>query len=266
MLRERCGWLRLTSLGGLSRLLERLEIHYKRGRDHVHSPDPDYLPKRATLQQRVAEARDSAGRVVAVYQDELTYYRQPTLARAYEAAGPCQPYAERSQRTNTATRVTGALNVLDGRVCWWQGSRLGVPELVRFYQQLCASYPEAERIYLLQDNWPVHAHADLLVALEPQEGAWLPRVPGHWPTAPSAAAVKRWGELRLPIQIVTLPTYASWTNPIEKLWRWLKQAVLHLHRLADDLARLRLRVGDFLTRFAGGSQELLRYVGLLVPT
>jgi len=26
----------------------------------------------------------------------------------------------------------------------------------------------------------------------------------------------------LPIQIVQLPTYASWTNPIEKLWRKLK--------------------------------------------
>ena len=62
-----------------------------------------------------------------------------------------------------------------------------------------------------------------------------------------------------------LPTYASWTNPIEKLWRWLRQEVLHLHRLADRLEELRAEVRRFLDRFALGSLELLRYVGLPVP-
>jgi transposase len=60
-----------------------------------------------------------------------------------------------------------------------------------------------------------------------------------------------------------LPTYASWLNPIEKLWRWLKQDVLHLHRLAHDLMKLRQRVLDFLDQFTSGSQPLLHYVGLL---
>ena len=74
--------------------------------------------------------------------------------------------------------------------------------------------------------------------------------------------MKRWGELRLPIQFVLLPTYASWCNPIEKLWRKLKQDVLHLHRLADDLKALRMLVTEFLQQFAAGSSELLRSVGL----
>jgi len=74
--------------------------------------------------------------------------------------------------------------------------------------------------------------------------------------------VKRWGDWQLPIQLVLLPTYASWCNPIEKLWRKLKQAVLHLHRRASDLKALRLLVTEFLQQFAAGSSELLRYVGL----
>jgi hypothetical protein len=55
----------------------------------------------------------------------------------------------------------------------------------------------------------------------------------------------------------------AFLNPIEKLWRKLRQEVLHLHRQADDLAGLRERVLIFLRQFQDGSSELLRYVGLL---
>src|SRR5207248_4519881 len=108
----------------------------------------------------------------------------------------------------------------------------------------------------------VHFHPDVLVALEPKPPPFpFPR-PKDWPHQPSPAAVKRWADLHLPIQLVPLPTYASWCNPIEKLWRKLKQDVLHLHRLADDLAALRTLVRAFLQQFATGSSDLLRYVGL----
>jgi transposase len=67
----------------------------------------------------------------------------------------------------------------------------------------------------------------------------------------------------LPIQLICLPTYASWLNPIEKLWRWLKQDVLHLHCLSQDWPALKQAVATFLDGFATGSDSLLRYVGLL---
>jgi transposase len=69
----------------------------------------------------------------------------------------------------------------------------------------------------------------------------------------------------LPIQIVPLPTYASWCNPIEKLWRKLRQELTHLHLWADDLAQLRAEIDRFLQQFAAGSPALLRYVGLGLP-
>ena len=64
------------------------------------------------------------------------------------------------------------------------------------------------------------------------------------------------------IEPVWLPTYSPWLNPIEELWRWLRQDVLKLHRLAGDWDDLRGRVNQFLGQFAAGSQDLLRYVGL----
>jgi hypothetical protein len=68
----------------------------------------------------------------------------------------------------------------------------------------------------------------------------------------------------LPIQLLNLPTYASWLNPIEKLWGWLKQDVLHLHCQSDDWPHLKTRVAEFLDQFMAPSPDLLRYVGLSI--
>jgi hypothetical protein len=210
----------------------------------------------------LAQARTSGGRQVALYQDEVTIERQPTLAAAYERAGPFQPLARRSLRANTVTRVTATLDPADGRVVARRAARIRVRELVAFYQELVAAYPQAERIWLIQDNWPVHSHPDVLVALAPQ-APHSPFVhPANWPSVPHAWATQQWGALPLPIQLVPLPTYASWCNPIEKLWRKLKQEVTHLHRWADDLPALGQAIDAFFAQFASGSVDLLRYVGL----
>lgn len=262
---DQCAEWNVTTVGGLSGLLSRLGISYQRGRDYVHSPDPDYQGKIAAIAALREQSQTSAGREVVLYLDELTYYRQPSLASTWEARGAVQPRACRSYRANTPTRVIATLDPADGRVVAWQGSKIGIDQQVRFYQQVREAYPQAERLHVILDNWPVHFHPDVLLALEPQESPWPRYVPGHWSTEPSARARKRWGELGLPIQLVPLPTYASWENPIEKLWRCGKQELIHLHGLADRLEDLRRAFLAFLARFAGGSQALLRYVGLLKP-
>ena len=154
--------------------------------------------------------------------------------------------------------MIGALDAATGQVVTHQQGKIGVPALVRFYRDLVAAYP-GRRIYLVLDNWPVHFHPDVLAALEPQTLA-LPLPPTPLLARPSPAPEPK--RLNLPIQLVPLPTYSPWLNPIEKLWRWLKQDVLHLHRLADDLPALRARVLDFLHRFKAAAPDLLRYVGL----
>lgn len=258
-------WMRRLSFAGIHRVLDRLTIRYKRGRDYVHSPDPDYRVKLADIARCLDQARRPGNRSVTLYLDEITYYRQPSLARAYEAAGPIQPLAPRSYRSNTPTRLVGTVDPRDGRVLYRQRSEIGVSELVAFFQTVRAAHPAAERINIVVDNWPVHFHPDVLVALEAQENPWPHHRPSSWSSEPSPGARKKWGTLQLPIQLRPLPTYASWTNPIEKLWRKLRQDVLHLHRLADDLETLRSRVADFLDHYANGSPDLLRYVGILVP-
>jgi hypothetical protein len=66
----------------------------------------------------------------------------------------------------------------------------------------------------------------------------------------------------LNITLVPLPTYSSWRNPIEKVWRFLKQEVLHMHPWADDWLHLKSQVAAFLDRFAAPNSTLLCYCGL----
>ena len=258
-LQRACPWWQERTLSGVWGVLQRLGIHWLRGRDHLHSPDPHYQAKLEWVRLLQGLVQHLPGQHVLLWEDELTYYRQPSLSYAWEGEGE-QPLAERSYRSNTPWRVVAALNPGNGAVHYRQAAHITVPTLVEFYAQLCAHYP-GQQLWLVQDNWPVHFHPQVLAALQPQETPFpwhLSRFWAHLPT-PQPRPVP------LPIQLVLLPTYAPWCNPLEKLWRKLKQEVLHLHRWGDDLEELRRQVARFLAQFANGSRDLLRYVGLLVP-
>jgi len=259
MIANSCPWLRVTTTGGLSSLLKRLGISYKRGREYIHSPDRRYAEKLSLIELCHMRAFYAPERFVFLYLDEMTYYRQPSVARTYEAKGSSQGLACRSHRSNTWFRVIGALDSLTGQVIYRQRSRVNRFALSLFWTQVRDNYPTAETIYVVVDNWPVHFHPDALARLQPQDFPWPPYIPGHWPKRPSKRAVPD----TLPIQLLCLPTYASWLNPIEKLWRWLKQDVIHMHRSSNDWQGLKQHVAHFLDQFQPGSEELLHYVGLL---
>ncbi len=221
-----------SSLGGLSKLLVRLGLRRRRGRLAVHSPDPAYDRKLAQLAAVAEQAERQPERTVLLYADEMSLYRQPTLAARYTPRGQ-EPTARRSLRSNRYQRYSGALNHQTGRVSWCTAQTMRVPVLCAFLAQLRREYPR-QTLCLAWDNWPVHHHAQVLATAT-----------------------------RLEITLLWLPTYAPWTNPIEKLWRWAKQTLVHHHRLADQPETLQQQLATFLDQFQTGSEELLHYVGLL---
>jgi hypothetical protein len=267
--KEAVEWMGPLSLSGIWRILQRLHIGLKRGRDYIHSPDPQYQEKLEAVKLCIERARRSRGREVALYTDELGYYRQPQASRDYEARGSSvQPLARRSLKQETVYREVAALNTLTGEVIHRGASKMRVRELLRFYRQIVEAYAEARRIYLIEDNWPVHYHPLLLCYLEDQQTSFELKIPPAWQTEQmmeegrSIRASLEKSEL-LPIQIEPLPTYAPWTDPQEKVWRKLRKEYLNLHRYADDWDALKLGVKNYLDHLRYGGRELLRYVGLL---
>jgi transposase len=93
------------------------------------------------------------------------------------------------------------LNAFSGQVDYLDNYIVGRRMVAQMYQKLDTVYRSLERLYIVQNNWSIHNHADV------------------------QAVVKQ-----LPyLEIVWLLTYAHWLNLIEKLWHWLRQEVLRLH-------------------------------------
>lgn len=254
-LRQSVDWLRGLTLGGVSRVLKRLKISHKRGRLYLHSPDPAYESKRSSLELKRLRVQYQPQREVFLYLDEFTYYCQPSLAYDYAVCGHVYPLARLSYGSNPYQRIIAALNAHTGQVTYRQQDKIGVEAIADFLERLRQTYPDAETIFIALDNNPLHFHPTVLARVQPQTFPWYEVLPPSWPTEVSPGS--------LPIEFLPLPTYASWLNPIEKLWHWLKRVVLHLHRYAHDWPALQARVAAFLDQFLLGSDALLHYVGLL---
>lgn len=231
-------WEALT-LSGIWRALHRLGLGLRSAQVQQYSPDPDYQAKEARLLACLREAAAQPDAVVALFLDEMGYTRWPEPAPDWGPAAPApRPVGNRAGTKQQLWRVLGTLNALTGQVDYLDGYIVGREKVSAFYRHLDQVYPQAPCVYLIQliqDNWSIHTHPDVLATL-----TTLPRLVPVW-----------------------LPTYSPWLNPIEKLWRWLREAVLKQHRLAADWPALRARVQAFLDQFAAGSPTLLRYVGLL---
>jgi len=225
-------WLTHDTDAAVSRALKRLDVRLKRGRLRLQSPDPAYLIKLLWIGAAWLRALTEPERIALAFGDEVSVYRQPTLADRWFPVGE-EPTVGLSWRANTRWRISGGFDGVTGAVTHTAAKVMGVTKRCQFLARLRERYGERE-IVLVWDNWPVHRHPDVLACA---------------------------GELG--IHILWLPTYAPWTNPIEKLWRWLRQEGIHCHRRADQWEEMKHAVAAFLDRFAGGSHALLRYVGLL---
>lgn len=226
-------WLRGRAPASARRILGRLGVRHKRGRAYVHSPDPSYDAKLAAVTAAQMLARADPEAVVLLYEDECTYRRRPTVARAWAPSGADAPRADQGLGTNKQRRVAACLDARDGRLLVRQRASFGRKALAAFLRDVAAAYPEAAAVFVALDNWPVHFHADLLAALADTT-----------------------------VHLLPLPTYAPWTNPVEDVWRALNADVLHHHGFGDDWDGLQAAVAGWLAGWADGSDALLRRVGL----
>jgi transposase len=234
-IRATFSWWEDLTLSGVWRALARLELGLRSSVVQQFSPDPAYREKEALLLACLRAAAAQPDEVVALFLDEAGYTRWPDPAPDWGPLAPApRPVADRAGSKQQLWRMIGALNALTGQVDYRDNYIVGREQVSAFYRQLDQVYAHARHVYVIQDNWSIHAHPDVLATL-----ATLPRLEPVW-----------------------LPTYSPWLNPIEKLWRWLKGDVLTGHRLAADWPALRRRVRAFLERFASGSDDLLRYAGL----
>jgi putative transposase len=236
-IRDNLAALANYTLSGVWYYLKRARVIWRSARLRQWSPDPEYQSKLEHLCACLGEAGFSPGEIELIFMDEAGFYRWPVAARTWSEAAPVLPPCtyHTGNDNNSQWRLIGGLNAYTGQVNYLSNYIVGRRQVIAWYQQLNQAYPKARKIYIAQDNWSIHSHPEVLEAL-----------------------------MQFPhIEIVWLPTYSPWLNPIEKLWRWLKVDTLKMHRLSQDWKELKHQVDLFLAQFTFGSRQLLQYVGLL---
>lgn len=234
LLHAKVGFLSVyKSLSGVFSLVSALCLAWIRGRDVVYSVDPQRFYKIRRNRRILGYVRKFPLKAVMLFLDEFSVYRQPLRGKAWAKKGT-QPKNVRSRTANTRMRIVGAINGCDGRLHFRHASKITVTVLCEFLQTLRQAYPH-HRIYLVLDNWHnVHRKPRTIAQLEA-------------------------------LNIIPLwqPLYLPQSNPIERLWGHLSNAILRIHRLSDQWEHLKQRVIDWLSQFLTPSQRLLEMVGLL---
>ncbi|NIV33356.1 MAG: IS630 family transposase [Anaerolineae bacterium] len=258
LLCKECDWLEVETEAGMCQLLDRLGFSWTKGRHFTRSPDPLFDEKKAYLEQ-VQHQADKCDDVVLLYLDEMIYYSQPTLSRDWSPRAK-QPTATRRavSKYSESCHVLGAVNQDNGRLHFDNTTKMSRWKLLSLYQDIRKAYTSASKIIVVQDNLALHFHQDVLGKLERQTWPFDFYHPPNW--ADPNPAADHDGEL--PIQVVALPTYSSWLNPIERLWRWLKNKVLHMHPFADAWDKLKRKVNSTLSQFTQPSPQMLEHLGL----
>lgn len=221
------------SLPGIGKILKRFDLVYKRGRSHVHSPDPLYDEKIQAIEQARQEAAAAPGRIVFLYEDEHTANLRPLVGRTYSPQG--EPGETATGTGSVKVRLAGALNVATGQVLVRRRQTFTVKEMYRFFYHIEQQYPEAEKIYVALDNWPVHFHGYVKDNL---------------------------AHIQSKIRLLPLPTYAPWTNPIEKFWLKLNREFMRQHRFGQDFQAFCEALDLWLDKHRAESPALLHELGL----
>jgi transposase len=234
LIRSVIGWMARLSLAAVCKLLQRFGLCYKRGRAHVHSPDRLYDAKLAAIEAARVHAREARETVVFLYEDEHTANLRPQVGRSYQAIGTKASRATGSH--SQIIRLAGVLDVATGQVLCRRRGSFNVKEMFRFFYHIEQHYLDKKVIYIALDNWPVHFHG---------------YVKDHL------------ARIKSRIVFLPLPTYAPWTNPMEKFWLKLNREFMKHHPYGCREDAFRDALDLWLDKHRVASDALLHEVGLL---
>ena len=158
-IQQQIRWLNGLSIPAVSKLLKRLGVRFKRGRASIHSPDLWYNQKMAKIKHAHLLNCLDPQRFPLLYADEKTYYLREEIGKVWGSRGKRGARkANQAGGTTVVNRIAGCIDVQTGKVISRQRSSFNVKEMYRFFYYVEQHYKEAERIFIILDNWPVHFH------------------------------------------------------------------------------------------------------------
>ena len=173
-------------------------------------------PEKAAKQWVMAKAMLEAGpEATILYADESRLQLLPLIRAMWHWAG--QQIRIPTPGTNVTRALFGALNIRTGRWGYLIRERMRTDDFLAFLEQLLVAYPQGP-ILLMVDNFSSH----------------------------TAQAVGPWLAMHPRLHLHYLPKYCSHLNPVERIWRQLKNT-LAANRLYGSMWFLLQTVEAFFT-------------------
>jgi transposase len=192
------------SISAMSRLLSRLGIGLKRPKPIVKCP----WPKACRTRRLRAIARlveNLPADEVVLYLDEVDIHLNPKIGPDWTRRGRQKTVL--TPGCNQKRYLAGAWNPKTRRLIYVEGERKNsLLFLELLYKLVTKTYPKAERIHIILDNYGIHDSLQVRLALK------------------SAAAER--------LSLHFLPPYCPDHNRIERIWKDLHDNVTRNHRCA----------------------------------
>ena len=207
---------RSVSRSSLRELLKQAGLSWKKCKKLLAKADPD---KRAQFIEQFQGLYERMCReeLLLIYVDEAHIHQD--LAGGYTWAATGQPIWRVSRSPGLAKRINwyGAYDFSQGRCFIWQEGRCNGEHTVTFLQRLVQWLDKADRqLVIIWDG--ASYHRSKLVQAEAE---------------------------RLGIELIRLPGYSPDLNPIEGLWKWLRQEVTQ-HYCHSSMAELFFACKNFI--------------------
>jgi putative transposase len=200
----------------------------------VHSPDPLSDEKLAASERARELAVQAPAEVIFLSLDEQSANLRPLVGSSSRGKGEAGEKA--TGGASELIRLAGVLDVASGQVLVRLRQSFNVKEMYRFFSHSEQHSPQADVISIALENWPGHFHPYV------QEN--LARIHSK-------------------IRVLPLPTYAPWTNPIEKFWLKLNREFMKQHPSGLDAQAFRDALDLWLDTHRVESAALFHEVGLL---
>lgn len=202
---------------GVRSLLQRIGMSYTRPTYRLAKADPE---KKEQFKQRFGFLRKQ---LLEEKIDRILFIDE-TMIRDYLAVSRSWSPKGRQRKIPTygkhwGTKIIGALDYESGEVFCVQKLQYTAVEFLWFLERLVWYYAN-QRLVLILDNAKIH-HATLL----------KPFLEEHSET----------------ISLEFLPPYCPDLNPIEGLWKWMKQSVIN-NVFFSNVSQIRVAVAKFLRR------------------
>lgn len=209
----------------IPQLLDSLNLSYKRVEAVSHKADASARQhwKDTTFPDLIRQAQ--AEGAALLFEDESTFRMWSRTGYSWGERG--KPLYQPVFMNNVYQKVFGAVDLASGRVWYRRAPSLKAVEFVKFMRHLLSRY--AHKVYLVVDGGSSHKGPDVRAFLE--------------------AHAER-------IALVFLPSYSPCLNPIEKLWKQIKQERMHNRFFATEQV-FQTELTKALRHFQRQTQQIL---------